>query len=79
MSIVTTVIPFFAVIMAVIISVLPESPLSLYIDQITNIPWLSVLNWFVPVPEMIVIFESWLTAYVVYIAYKSLMKYLKII
>ena len=79
MDIVTTVIPFFAVIIAVIISVLPASPLSLYIDQIPALPWLSVLNWLVPVPEMIVIFESWLTAYVVYLAYKALMKYIHII
>lgn len=79
MDILTTVIPFFGIIIAVILSVLPTSPLSAYINQLSSIPWLSVANWFLPIPEMITVMESWLAAYVVYLAYKSIMKYIKVI
>lgn len=79
MDILTTVIPFFGVIIAVILTVLPTSPLSAYINQLSTIPWLSVANWFIPIPEMIAVMETWLTAYVVYLAYKSIMKYIKVI
>ena len=79
MDILTTVIPFFGIIIAIILGVLPTSPLSAYINQLSSIPWLSVANWFIPIPEMITIMETWLTAYVVYLAYKALMKYIKVI
>lgn len=79
MDILTTVIPFFAVIIAILMSLLPVSPFQGYISQLGDVPWLTVLNWFVPVPEMIAVFQSWVSAYGVFVAYKALMRYIKVI
>lgn len=78
MSIYNNVIPFFAVIMAIVITALPASPFLGYIEQVEQIPWLSVLNWFMPIPEMIAILQSWCIAYGTYVAYKALLKYIKV-
>ena len=47
-------------ILTAVVSLLPASPFVGFSSLVTQIPYLSFLNWFVPIPEMIVIMESWL-------------------
>lgn len=72
-------IPFFGIISAFLMQVLPSSPLRLYIENFQDIPWLSYLNWFLPVPEMIAIFQAWLMCYGVFVSYKVLMRFIRIL
>lgn len=72
-------IPFFGIISAFLMNVLPSSPLRLYIENFQDIPWLSYLNWFLPVPEMIAIFQTWLMCYGTFVAYKALMRFIRIL
>lgn len=47
-------------ILTAVVSLLPASPFVGFSSLVAQIPYLSFLNWFVPIPEMIVIMESWL-------------------
>lgn len=44
------------------LSMLPPSPFSQYIDGLANLPYLSYLNWFIPIGTFIKIGATWLTA-----------------
>lgn len=53
-------------ILAVVVTLLPASPFVGFTYLVNALPYLSFLNWFVPIPEMIVIMESWLAVVAVY-------------
>lgn len=74
-----SILPFFGIISSFVINLLPSSPFRAYIDQIGTIPYLKYLNWFVPVPEIIVVFQTWLTCYAIILSYKVLLRYIKVL
>lgn len=53
-------------ILTAVVAMLPSSPFVGFTYLINQIPYLSFLNWILPIPEMIVIMESWLAIVAVY-------------
>lgn len=43
-----------------VLSILPNSPFTSFNNLVNQLPYLSFVNWFLPIPEMLVIIESWL-------------------
>lgn len=74
-----SILPFFGIIASFVINLLPSSPFRAYVDQIGSIPFIKNLNWFIPVSEIIVVFETWLTCYTIILSYKVLMRYIKVL
>lgn len=62
-----------------IINFLPSSPFKQFISMFDNIPFLAELNWFLPVSEMIVVLEVWLSVVVIYYMYSAIMRWIKLI
>lgn len=48
------------VVISIVLSLLPSSPFVGFNNLVQQIPYLSFLNWFLPINEMLVIIESWL-------------------
>lgn len=63
-------------VLSVIISILPKSPFSL-LDNTPVQPFLSGLNWIIPVDTMISIGTTWLTAIGIYYAYQIVLRWIK--
>lgn len=62
-----------------VLSILPRSPFTRYINALTNLPYLEYLNWFIPIPTFIVIGEAWLTAVAVFYLYSIVLRWIKAI
>lgn len=63
------------IILSVVLTLLPSSPLSGFSYLVSNIPYLNFLNWFLPISEMIVILESWLVVVSIYYSIIFLINY----
>lgn len=66
-------------LLTVVVSLLPSSPFVGFSNLVSNIPYLSYLNWFLPISEMIVILESWLLIVSVYYTIIFLLNYVGVI
>ena len=60
-------------------SVLPMSPFAPFIDQFSNLPYISWLNWFIPVGEIINVLTAWLGAILLFYAYSIVLRWVKAI
>ena len=60
-------------------NVLPLSPFSKYIDEIAQLPYLSYLNWFIPVGEFVAIGTLWLGAISIFYLYQIILRWVKAI
>lgn len=69
----------FVGLLALVMAFLPSSPFQLAINAMSNLPYLSYLNWFFPVTEAVVVVEVWVTAIGVYYLYSAIMRWIKII
>lgn len=63
------------IIISVILALLPQSPFVGFTNLMNNIPYLSFVNWFLPISEMIAILESWLVVVSVYYGILYLINY----
>ena len=54
------------IVLTLVLSLLPGSPFTGFNTLVFQIPYLSYLNWFLPIPEIIVILESWLSVVSIY-------------
>ena len=66
-------------ILTIVLTLLPASPLSGFSYLVQNIPFLSFVNWFLPISEMIVILESWLLVVGIYYSIIFLVNYAGIV
>lgn len=66
-------------LLSVVISLLPSSPFVGFANLMASIPYLSYLNWFLPISEMTVVFESWLAVVSVYYGFLYLMNYVGVL
>lgn len=66
-------------LMSLVLSLLPMSPFTGFNYLIEQIPYLSYLNWIIPVSEILVIFESWLVVVAVYYGILYLINYVGIV
>lgn len=58
-----------------VLALLPASPFVGFEYLIVKIPYLSFVNWFLPISEMLVVFESWLSVVIVYYGILYLLNY----
>ena len=66
-------------IITLVLSLLPFSPFQGFSYLVENIPFLSFVNWFVPIQEMLAIIESWLVVVTVYYGILYLLNYAGIV
>lgn len=50
------------VVISFVLSALPDSPFTIYLNALQYTDWLKYFNWFFPVSECIATLEAWLTA-----------------
>lgn len=62
-----------------IISFLPGSPFKALVQSFSNIPYLSYLNWFVPITEMLAVLEAWLAVVAVFYVYQAIMRFIHLL
>lgn len=64
---------------AALVKVLPVSPFQQYIKAFANLPYLGVLNWFLPISAFVKIGTAWLGAISLFYLYSIIMRWLKVI
>lgn len=62
-----------------VLSLFPVSPFAPLIREIADIPYLGVLNWFLPVSEMVSVGTLWLIAIGVYYAWMVVARWVKLL
>ena len=67
------------ILLTIVLSLLPSSPFVGFNSIISGLPFLSYLNWFLPIPEMLVIFESWLVVVAIYYSILFILNYVGIL
>lgn len=60
-------------------ALLPSSPFTAFTSAITNLPYLDILNWFLPVTEMIAIGQAWLVAITAFYIVSLILSWIKAI
>ncbi len=69
----------FNALAAALLSVLPTSPFSDAIANLSDLPYLGWLNWFIPVGTCIKIAGAWLVAIGLFYVYSIAMRWVKMI
>ncbi len=62
-----------------LLAIFPLSPFRPYINELAELPFLSYLNWFIPVGEMLKIGSAWLLAIGGYYAYMVIARWVKLL
>lgn len=62
-----------------VLSLFPVSPFAPVIREIADIPYLGVLNWFIPITEIVAIGTLWLTAIAMYYAWMVVARWVKVL
>lgn len=62
-----------------LVDILPLSPFTQFLDDFADLPYLSYLNWFIPVGDFIKIGEAWLGAILLFYGYSIIMRWVKMI
>lgn len=65
--------------LGLIINMLPRSPFVKILDLIGDIPYLNIINWFIPFDVIITITEVWLLAIGVFYLYMIILRWIKAI
>jgi len=63
----------------VVLSLFPLSPFQPVIQSLSELPYLGVLNWFLPIGEFIAIGTLWLAAIAAYYAWMVVARWVKIL
>lgn len=66
-------------ILSTVLALLPSSPFVGFNYLIKQVPYLGYINWFIPVPEIITILESWLAIVAVYYSILFALNYVGIL
>ena len=62
-----------------ILTVLPKSPVQQFLGSFDDLPYLSYLNWFIPVSSIIIVLEAWLVAIAVFYLYSVILRWVRAI
>lgn len=62
-------------VVAGLMGFLPDSPFPNIIDSIFEVPFLSAINYFVPVSTFLVILAPWLVAIGVYLLFRAILRW----
>lgn len=63
----------------VIVALFPVSPFLPVISELSDLPYLSYINWFVPIGDFIKISTLWITAIGVYYAWSVIARWVKLL
>lgn len=66
-------------LISVVLTLLPQSPFVGFNNLISSLPYLSWVNWFLPISEMLALFESLLVAVSVYYGILYLLNYVGVL
>lgn len=66
-------------LLSVVLAMLPSSPFVGFTNLVASLPFLSYLNWFLPISEMAVVFEAWLAVVAVYYGCLYLLNYVGVL
>ena len=66
-------------LVSLVVALLPESPFATFASLAENIPFVDVLNWFIPISEILVILEAWLVVVAVYYSILFILNYVGIL
>jgi hypothetical protein len=70
---------FIDALLDITLAVLPTSPFSAHISALAGLPYLGILNWFVPIGAMVAVGAAWLAAVAVYYIIMIILRWLKAI
>lgn len=62
-----------------VLSLLPKSPFTTIIESFASIPYLSAVNYFLPVTEMLAVLEGWLVCVAAYLAVSLIARWIKLV
>ena len=62
-----------------LLRLLPQSPLAPFISEFAELPWLGVLNWFIPVRGILTVMTAWLAAITLFYVYSIIMRWIRMI
>jgi hypothetical protein len=79
LSILLAILTFLLDIVSIILPASPFSPVINGLFTSGAAQWFGWLNWFIPIPEFIVIFLAWLTCYGIYLGISYLVRWIKLI
>lgn len=77
-GIINALIQGLADVLNAVFSLLPNSPFAL-IDNSPIAPYLSGLNWLIPISSLLGILEAWLTCIALYYIYSIVLRWIKAI
>lgn len=60
-------------------SVLPTSPFAPFLDRFEGLPYLSWINWLLPIGEALDVLAAWLVAIVLFYAYSIVLRWVRAI
>lgn len=66
-------------LLSLVVTILPSSPFNNFASLVSNIPYLSYLNWFLPISEILVVIESWLVIVSAYYGVLFILNYVGVI
>lgn len=66
-------------VLTLVLTLLPSSPFVGFNYLINQIPFLGYLNWFLPIPEIIVIMETWLAVVAIFYSILYLLNYVGVL
>lgn len=66
---------FKMLLLVAVLSMLPASPFNYINELLVDIPFLSYINWFIPLAEITAFFETWLACVLIYYMYMFVMRY----
>lgn len=72
-------IGIFIIFGSFVLGVLPKSPFTSVIESFVNVPYLAVVNYFLPVTEMVAILEGWLVCITAYMAVSLLARWIRLV
>lgn len=58
---------------------LPVSPFRPFINQLESIPWIGIVNYFVPIGTMLDIMFAWVSALGLYYVYALILRWVKVV
>lgn len=62
-----------------VLSVLPHSPFSAFLDSMENLPYLSTINYFIPISSFIAIGEAWLASIAIFYLWSIILRWIRAI
>lgn len=78
-EIINGLINFANSVIDVITSILPGSPFAAYLEFSQSVPWLKMLNYFVPIGAYVSITTSWATILLIYYGKSVVLKWIKVV